>query len=604
MTALRPAPRWLLPGLVAAAGLPLLVAALSQRSAGWHPVFDLAMTELRVRDVGGPDTPLIGLQGRIGPDGSHPGPLSFYLLAPVYRLLGSSAFALQVSTAVLHLAAVAVALGVAARRRHPWALLGVAAVILLLMLGYGLAPLTEPWNPYLPMLWFVAFLVSAWAVVDDDLPMLVPLVVAASVCAQTHVPYLAVTVGVGSGAVAVALLCRWRRGQDLGGQWLLIAVGVGVLLWTPPLIDEVVNEPGNLTKIVDNLGTPSDEPIGLSEARTFVLERMDLWQLVVVEPRHPGTYIRVLTGPGPDAARGAIAVGIWVLSAGASVVLRHRRLLALHAIVGGSLVVAWVAISRITGVPWPYLMSWAFGIGGLMLLAVGATAAVLARRWVPSLQDPGTASRLTMAGLAVVALLSIRLLVLAPDARPEQSGETALLGRLVDPTVDALEDEVGAATGRDGTYQVVWYDATHGGAVGIGMVNELVRRGFDVGVEDRERVRIGPHRVIDAAEASAQVVVANGGWIEEVAARDGAVQVALDDPRTAADKAELAELRRAAADALEASGRADLVERLDRDLFDVALNQGIETEAAVLVGRMIEIGLPTAVFVVPGGAAS
>jgi hypothetical protein len=604
VTALRPAPRWLLPGLVAAAGLPLLVAALSQRSAGWHPVFDLAMTELRVRDVGGPDTPLIGLQGRIGPDGSHPGPLSFYLLAPVYRLLGSSAFALQVSTAVLHLAAVAVALGVAARRRHPWALLGVAAVILLLMLGYGLAPLTEPWNPYLPMLWFVAFLVSAWAVVDDDLPMLVPLVVAASVCAQTHVPYLAVTVGVGSGAVAVALLCRWRRGQDLGGQWLLIAVGVGVLLWTPPLIDEVVNEPGNLTKIVDNLGTPSDEPIGLSEARTFVLERMDLWQLVVVEPRHPGTYIRVLTGPGPDAARGAIAVGIWVLSAGASVVLRHRRLLALHAIVGGSLVVAWVAISRITGVPWPYLMSWAFGIGGLMLLAVGATAAVLARRWVPSLQDPGTASRLTMAGLAVVALLSIRLLVLAPDARPEQSGETALLGRLVDPTVDALEDEVGAATGRDGTYQVVWYDATHGGAVGIGMVNELVRRGFDVGVEDRERVRIGPHRVIDAAEASAQVVVANGGWIEEVAARDGAVQVALDDPRTAADKAELAELRRAAADALEASGRADLVERLDRDLFDVALNQGIETEAAVLVGRMIEIGLPTAVFVVPGGAAS
>ena len=108
MTERHPTPRWLLPALTAAAGLPLLVAALSQRDAGWHPVFDLAMTELRVRDVGGPDTPLIGLQGRIGPDGSHPGPLSFYLLAPVYRLLGSSAFALQVSTAVLHLAAVAV----------------------------------------------------------------------------------------------------------------------------------------------------------------------------------------------------------------------------------------------------------------------------------------------------------------------------------------------------------------------------------------------------------------------------------------------------------------------------------------------------------------
>jgi hypothetical protein len=64
--------------------------------AGHHglvPVLDLAMTEFRVRDVGGGDTPLIGLPGRIGvfPDqGSHPGPLSFYLLAPVYRLAGSS----------------------------------------------------------------------------------------------------------------------------------------------------------------------------------------------------------------------------------------------------------------------------------------------------------------------------------------------------------------------------------------------------------------------------------------------------------------------------------------------------------------------------------
>ncbi len=67
---------------------PLAVAVIAQRNAHWHPVFDLAMTELRVRDVGGSHTPLIGLQGRIGPTGSHPGPLSFYLLAPVYRLLG------------------------------------------------------------------------------------------------------------------------------------------------------------------------------------------------------------------------------------------------------------------------------------------------------------------------------------------------------------------------------------------------------------------------------------------------------------------------------------------------------------------------------------
>lgn len=599
MTASDPPRRWLLPALVAAVGAPLLLAALSQRHADWHPVFDIAMTELRVRDVGGPDTPLIGLQGRIGPDGSHPGPLSFYLLAPVYRLLGSSAFALQVSTVVFHLAAVATALWVAARRRHPWALVAVAMVLLLLMLGYGLGPLTEPWNPYLPMLWFVAFLVSAWAVVDDDLPMLVPLVATASICAQTHVPYLAVTLGIGGGAVALTLLTRWRRGQDLGVRWLLIALGVGVLLWTPPLVDEVVNEPGNLTKIVDHLGTPADEPIGFGEARSLVLQRMDLWQLVVVEPRHPGTYIHILSGPGPEAARGAASVGVWMLTAAAALALRHRRLLALHAIVAGGLLVAWGAISRIHGVPWPYLMSWAFVIGALMLVAIGATLAVLGRRYLPRLRDPRVHAGVSVAGLVAVALLSARLLLLAPEATTGTPGETALLGRLIDPTVEALEDDVGAATGHDGTYQVVWYDATHGGSVGIGLVNELIRRGYDVGVDDSERTRIGPHRVLDAADASARVVVASGGWIDEVAAQEGAVRIAFDDQRTAAELAEFDEVLQEAADALEATGRGDLVDRLDRDLFDVALNQGIEPEVAVVVGRLMDIGVPTAVYIVP-----
>ncbi|MGH9275310.1 MAG: hypothetical protein ACRDZU_11750, partial [Acidimicrobiales bacterium] len=178
--------RWLLPVVLVGVLAPLVVAVLAQRNAHWHPVFDLAMTELRVRDVGGPDTPLIGLQGRIGPSGSHPGPLSFYLLAPVYRLFGSSSFALQAATAVFHGVGAGTALLIA-RRRDRRALLGVAALVLLLMQGYGLSALTEPWNPQLPLLWFVAFLVAAWAVVDGDLPMLLPAVAAASICAQTHV---------------------------------------------------------------------------------------------------------------------------------------------------------------------------------------------------------------------------------------------------------------------------------------------------------------------------------------------------------------------------------------------------------------------------------
>ena len=122
-------------------GCPLLVAVVALRGERWFPVLDLAMTEFRVRDVFTADTPLIGLPGRIGeyPDqGSHPGPLSFYVLAPTYRLLGSSSWALEAATVVVHLAAIATALWIG-QRRLGWK--GVAAVAALLALAIrGLRP--------------------------------------------------------------------------------------------------------------------------------------------------------------------------------------------------------------------------------------------------------------------------------------------------------------------------------------------------------------------------------------------------------------------------------------------------------------------------------
>ena len=84
---------WLLIAvLLAIVALPLVVAVIALHGAHWFPVLDLAMTEVRVRDVGTAHTPLIGLPGRIGTlaqQGSHPGPLSFYCaraLLPAVRV--------------------------------------------------------------------------------------------------------------------------------------------------------------------------------------------------------------------------------------------------------------------------------------------------------------------------------------------------------------------------------------------------------------------------------------------------------------------------------------------------------------------------------------
>jgi hypothetical protein len=525
----------------------------------------------------------------------------------VYRLLGSSSFALQAATGVFHAAAVVAALLVARRRRDGAALVAVGVMLLLLMQGYGLGALTEPWNPQLPMLWFVAFLVAAWAVVDGDLPMLLPAVLAASICAQTHVPYLAVTLGVASIVTVAAGVHAWRRraaGGDRAGdwRWLLGSAALGLVLWAPPLIDEATNEPGNLSQIVDHLGSPVEEPIGIRAGADYVLLHLDAWQLVVGEAQHPGTFVRVLSGPGPSKERGLLTAAVWVACVAASAALRHRRLLGLHLLVGGSALVATIAISRIYGIAWPYLMLWAYGIGALMLLAIVATLVAVAHRWRPQLATPRTAVALGTTGLVVIAGLSLRLLAIAPDADTETPDQTEQLGRLVPDTVAALEAGVGAAEGRDGRYLVTWSDATNGGSEGIGLVNELIRRGFDVGVEASEGVKMGPHRVRPPDDATARIVLASGGWIERWEGEPDAVRIAYDDPATDAERAEFAQVRAEAIAQLRAQGREDLIDRVDTDLFSVALNEGVGGAASLAFGRLLDIGVPVAVFVLPAEA--
>lgn len=598
--------RWALPGAAAAVALPLLVAVVSQRNAHWHPVYDLAMTEIRVRDVGGRHTPLIGLQGRIGASGSHPGPLSFYLLAPVYRLLGASAFALQAASAVLQAAGAVVTLIVARRLGGPRLVLGVSIVLLLLMQGYGLGVLTEPWNPHLPVLWFVAFLVSAWSVLAGDLAMLVPAVFAASLAAQTHVPYLAVTVGIGAVVVVVAgaQILRTPKASGDRWRWPAAAVLLGVVLWAPPLVDQVVHHPGNLSKIADSLGTPTDAVIGVRQGVDLMAERLDAWQLVVGETQHPGTYGRILSGPGPMRERGLVTLAAWAVCAGLAVRARRRRLVALHATVAAAAVVGVVAISRIYGVPWSYLMLWGFGVGALMVLSIVATIIVLVGQAMHRWPAESVHRWLSAVGSVMLVALAARLVVIAPDATTGTPDETRQLARIVGPTVAGLERDDGAATGHHGRYYVYWYDATTGGSEGIGLVNELIRRGYDVGVDARAAVQIGPYRVRDPRDATARVVVASGGWIDEVSAWPGAVRLALDDARSPAERVEFERVRAEAISMLRASGRDDLARRVDTDLFGVALNESPGPEVSSRLARMLDIGVPVAVFVLPPAAAA
>jgi hypothetical protein len=171
------------------------------------------------------------------------------------------------------------------------------------------------------------------------------------------------------------------------------------------------------------------------------------------------------------------------------------------------------------------------------------------------------------------------------------------------PTIDALRDGIGAATGDDGTYLVTWRDAANFGSQGFGLVNELDRAGFDVGALPVWRVPATPRRVVDPGDATAEIRLATGVFVDEARAVPGAVEVITYDPRDADERAEYERLAQEVVDGLTADGLGNLLELLDTNLFGLQLDPAVSPELQQKVNRMLELGTTTAVFVLPPGSS-
>ena len=582
--------------VAAVLAVPLVVAAISMRRPTWFPALDHAMTEVRVRDVGTGHSPLIGLPGRIGPideQGSHPGPMSFWLLAPVYRLLGSSAWSLQVSTLFLHLVAMVGALVVAARRGSTLLVLAVGAVIAVLAAAFGPSALAEPWNPYLPLFWWVLFLVAIWAAVSGDPPMLVVAAVAGSFCAQTHLPYLGPTLVLGLGAV-VALVVQHRRDPERRplGPWLAAAAVIALVLWAPPLIDQLGDDEGNLSKLAEHLTDPPEEAVGWGTGVEAVLSRLDPFQLDDAGDIARGSLVRTTADRTGSPVLGVVVLAGWLVTVVLAWRARARGPLVLHAVVAGGLALAVLSASQIFGPMWRYLLLWVWAVTALAIVAAVWTLADVLR------DRAGRTARVAPVALVVlvvapVAVLTVRML----DADPP--------GGAISEGLALVADDTAAALG-DGTYVVTWADSLYIGSQGYGLVNELERRGVDVRVAPFARWAMTPHRAIEEDDATAGVRLATG---DNIAAfreqRPDAAEIASGDPRTAAERAEYERLHDDLVASMEADGfSADDIALVDGNLFGVGLDPRLTDEQRAMVERMLDLGAPIAVFLVPAGDGS
>jgi hypothetical protein len=528
---------WVVAGLTAVAGvIPLGVALAVVREPRWYPQMDFAVTEILVRRVGTGDTPLVGLIGRIyafGQRGSHPGPISFWLIWPVYRLFGATSWALQVGAASLNVLAIGTAIWIGGRRGGRIAALGIAAVVTILALAYGTDTLTQPWNPYIPLLWWVVFLLAAWSVLCDDVALLPVAVFAGSLCLQTHVPYLGLVLGI-SAVVAAALALGRRRGRAEPGsapglaRWVALSLALLVVLWLPPLVEQATSHPGNAAVIVEAFANPDSEPAGLGRATVETwLSYLDIPALL------RGGIVDPVVARREPVVPGLVLLALWVGAAAWAWRARlGRHVLMLHLVVGVALVSGLMSISRIVGGLASWVVLWAWGTTAVVLVALAWTAAVTAERFLP----PSRRGRARAGGGAVLAavLATAAVAFVFQGARTgvDSLAVSRTLSHVVPDTVAGLESGAFPGTGRRGHYVLRWNRGPLADGPPYGLLLELERQGFDIGTLEQRGPYEIPYtwRVPDDTTVFIHYVTGHDG-IVRWKGTPGAVEVAFyDDP--------------------------------------------------------------------------
>jgi hypothetical protein len=590
----------LVAGLTAIVTLPLVVALVALRTPRWYPLLDLAMTEMRVRDVGTEHTPLVGLVGRLSSDGnqgSHLGPLSFWSLAPTYRALGGSAWSLLVGVVVLNATAIALTLWIALRRGGTALAVGLAAGLAVLVHLYGTMVLTEPWNPYLPVMWWMLTLVALWAVLCDDLPMLPIAVFGASFCLQTHVSYGILIAGFGAAAVAwFAVRAARVRGDRptlrrlLG--WSGLSLGLAAVLWLPPLIDQATGDPGNMSIVVGHFMEADDGPLGVERGAELFAVHLNPWRLFAGQHAITGSMLPA-----------ALYLFAWVASVFVTWRLVPRRvthrsdLLRLDAVVGVAIVLGFISTTRILGFVWFYLTLWAWSITTLMAVAIvwAAVLAIGAR-----IDSPLRVARLGPAVcVAVIVGWTTWFTLDARDAEPTQANYSGILAEFAEATSAAIESGDAPGGGPDGRYLITWTDGINLGATGYGLVDELERRGYDVGAAWPYGPGAVEHRVLDPDDATGEIHISFGPDIDRWDEMPGFERLVWIDLRTEQQLAEYAEARTTAIQGLQEAGLDRLVPLVDTAPFQLYFNEDLPRDLIDVVKVINDTGQPAALYVGP-----
>ncbi len=315
--------------LVLVAAVPVVVATVRALASHWLPVGDNGLVAVRAEDVFGSATPLIGQAASVSIGAprplNHPGPILFDLLALPIAALGRAA-GTAIGVALVNVGALALAAWVGWRqgglRRSALASLVGAT----LAWSMGSALLYDPWQPHVLILPFLAFLFLVWGTAEGDLVLAVPAVAVGSLLLQTHLTYGYLVPLLLLGAVVAGLLRRrvdHSPGPRAAWRPLAVAAAVGVVLWIPPVVEQLTTRRGNLGRILDLVRAGPDAIVGWRGAARItsaVLVRPPFWLrdsfADTFRPKGQpvgSNALSIATTGVPSARWAAVALGVLVL---------------------------------------------------------------------------------------------------------------------------------------------------------------------------------------------------------------------------------------------------------------------------------------------------
>ena len=535
--------------------IPVLVVVFGRAGRAYLPTQDFAVLDLRVRDVWSGDLPLVGVYSRFG--WNHPGPLLFWLLAPLNWLFGGAPWTTLVGHAALQGIAIVGAAWTAWRRGGLAVVLGAMAVILLTYAAIGDYLLFQPWNPHVALIAFPWFVLAAWGVAVGDTRDVIVAAVLATFLVQAHVGYAPLVLACALVALVFVVLdaraARATRAADQPGAWarwrrpVIVAAGVTVVLWIPVVVDQLTQSPGNLRAMARYFLKGDQPAAGLAKGMG--------WLAAEYRGRPPwlggGDLFDPFTFEAWPRSRAWLLIPL-VLLVVAGVVSRRRRdtrAFRLVVMTAALNVVGIVTLAGVTGIGYPYLFYWRIPLAPFTLFATGyALVRAIDPERVPVVRIVGYAMLTVTVGAAGVGFTK------------DVVDHPGLVNPL-EPTVRAMTTRLEREAG-DRTVLVRVADVAARGLQG-GIFDALDRKGVDVRVDTDNEFQYGRSRgaTLDEA-ASVWYVVEESALVSTLSAQPEAKVIARSTPLTRAEEAELTQLHRELADAARAAGRDDLVNRV------------------------------------------